>query len=207
MRSYLNKDHMLPDLPKLKKEVHEKILTRAFESESTSDPLLAMIKHYIQHEGDKGRYQTVDGQTREQDYQAMSAETVFTVEDVTDPTLQPIVSKFKQMGSEAASQMAQYSFKQIGEAIDSVGNTVDAGGKLTPDSFLRVIEKIQIDFDEDTGLPKMPTMFIHPNQAESVRKMIQEAEADPENKKRFDALMLKKKEEWRDREAIRKLVD
>lgn len=198
---------MLPDLPKLKKEVHEKIFTRTFEQERTSDPLLAMIKHYIQHEGDKGKYETVDGQTREQDFQAMSAETTFTVEEVTDPTLQPIIDKFKQMGSEASSQMAQYSFKQIGEAIDSVGNSIDAGGKLTPDSFLQVIEKIQIDFDEDTGQAKMPTMFIHPSQAESVRKMIQEAEADPEHKKRFDELMLKKKEEWRDREAVRKLVD
>ena len=48
---------MIPDFPKLKRDIHKYFLMRSFENARLSDPLLARIKHYLQHEGDDGTYE------------------------------------------------------------------------------------------------------------------------------------------------------
>jgi asparagine synthetase B (glutamine-hydrolysing) len=52
----------------------------------------------------------------------------------------------------------------------------------------------------------MPVVHINPAQEEDVKAMIRRLETEPELKKRYDAIMMKKREEWRAREADRKLV-
>lgn len=198
---------MLPDFPKLKKDIHKYFLIRAFENARSSDPLLANIRHYMQHEGHDGTYETMDGYVRPKDYQTFEASYQITADEITSSDFEAILKKFYDMGLDAASKMARYSFEQIGKIIDETGNTINAGGPWTKELFIDMVQKVLIDFDEETGRPKLPSIYIHPSQAESVRKMIQDAESDPEHKKKFDAIIEQKRKEWRDREANRKLVD
>lgn len=198
---------MLPDFPKLKKDIHRFFLLRQFDEARNSDPLLSRIRHYLQHEGDGGSYETMDGYKKDKNYQLFEANYQITVDDIINSDFEVILKKFYEMGLEATSQIARHSFKEIGKAVDEVGNSINANGPITKELFLETIKKIQIDFDEETGEAKMPTMYIHPSQADSVRKMIQDAESDPQNKMKFDKIMIQKKEEYIDREANRKLVD
>jgi hypothetical protein len=88
-----------------------------------------------------------------------------------------------------------------------VGNVVNNGGKpFSIDSFFEVMEKIQIEFDE-FGKPNMPTMVVSSEGAERAKEVIQEAENNPDVKKRMDELLAKKKEEYDAEQARRKLVD
>jgi hypothetical protein len=94
----------------------------------------------------------------------------------------------------------------MSEGVQKVGNTIDGGGqRFSAELFLQVIEKIWIEFTAD-GSPQMPTVHISPNQTDDVKRTIERLESEPELKKRFDAIMIKKREEWRAREADRKLV-
>ena len=96
------------------------------------------------------------------------------------------------MGLKAASKMAKHSFKQISKIIDETGNSIQAKGSWTKEQFLEVIRKIMMDFDEETGQLLMPTMYIHPSQADSVRAMIKDTENDPEYKLEFDRIIEQK---------------
>lgn len=199
---------MLPDFPKLKTEIKQKYLMKVFREGRLEDTLLSRVKSYLQHEGQGGSYQTVDGAVKLKDFEKFENNYEITVEDVVEKPFEEILDKFYKMGNEVASVMAKYSFRKIGEAVDEVGNSIDAAGKpWSPELFLEAIDKITIDFDLETGKPELPTIYIHPDQAESVKKMISVAEADEEHKKKFEVIIERKRGEWRDREAARKLVD
>lgn len=199
---------MLPDFILLKKKLLENLLIPAFEEARLTDPLLSRIRSGTQHEGRERRYQTVDGQTKDQPYEQFHAEFLITPEEVTDMEFEHIIQKFRALGVEAVSQMAQHSFKVINKVIEEAGNSIDAKGKkISPDLILESLDKILIDFDEDTGKAQLPTFYIHPNQAEAYKKVLEEAKQDSEFKRKFDETIEKKRKEWHDREAIRKLVD
>ena len=177
---------MLFDFPKLKQEIKEEILLTRFEAARNSDPLLSQIKYFIQHEGSDSTYQTVDGDTVVQDYQTLEVTQQITPDDVINLPFEEVVKKFEILGENATSTMAKYSFRKIDETIDKTGNSIKANGPITPELFLEMIRKIDIDFDEETGQAKLPSFYIHPSQAESVKKMIKEAEADPQHKVKFN---------------------
>lgn len=199
---------MLPDFTKLKKELLEEIIIPAFSEARRNDPLLGRIHSTTQFEGKETSYQTVDGNIEKQPYEKFKGEWQITPEEVIEQPFDYFINKFKKMGEDATSQMAQYTFKQINKVIDKTGNVVDAGGKkISPDLILESLEKVLIDFDEDTGNAKFPTVYIHPDQAEAYKKVIEDAKQDPEFKKKFDEMVERKRKEWHDREAVRKLVD
>lgn len=178
-----------------------------FEDARSSDPLLARIRNYVQHEGDDGTYETMDGYKKDKNYQLIEASYQITVDEIINADFEVVLKKFYNMGLEASSKMAKHSFEEINKIIDETGNSVKANGPWTKELFLETMRKILIDFDEETGKPVMPTMYIHPSQAESVRKMIQDAENDPQHRLEFDKIIEQKRKEFNDREANRKLVE
>ena len=102
---------------------------------------------------------------------------------------------------EMAGKLKKSAYEQIEKSADEVGNVVDADGKpFSIDLLWELLEKIDIDFDE-AGNPTL-VMVSGTKLAPSINKVI----ADPENSRRYHALMERKKEEWRVRESNRKLV-
>jgi hypothetical protein len=84
--------------------------------------------------------------------------------------------------------------------------TLDAKGrKFDAQVVIEMLEKMQIDFYPD-GTPHeifLDGPVFTPERMAAVDK---EFESNPELKRKFDEMMEKKKEEWRAREADRKLV-
>ena len=65
-----------------------------------------------------------------------------------------------------------------------------------------------MDFDPQTLQPKPGWVWVmHPNMAASVIPKVNEWEKDPTFNAKRERIMVVKREEWRDREANRKLVD
>ena len=100
-------------------------------------------------------------------------------------------------------------YRKHGEATARVGNQVDAGGApFSADLYFEMLEKLQIDFDDlgepDTGGARL---VMHPDMAERVIPLMKAWEADETFQQRYRDLMLRKRDEWRDRESNRKLVD
>jgi hypothetical protein len=93
------------------------------------------------------------------------------------------------------------------EAANSSGNVVSIGSEFTPDSLLEVISRVPEDFDPRTLERKEgPVFVLHPDTASKVLPQAKQWEQDPEFKAKLDAIIERKREEWRDREANRKLV-
>jgi len=197
---------MLPDFPNLKKDILDHLVYQ-FERARLSDSFLSRIRHYMQHEGNDGTYETVNGGKREKQYKRFKTDYKITADEIINSNFEVVLKKFYEMGLDASSQIVQHSFKTIQKTTDEIGNSIKANGPWTKELFLKTIKKIHIDFDLDTGQAIMPTMYIHPSQADTVRLMHQDAESDPQYKIDFDKIMIQKRKEFDDREANRKLVD
>src|SRR3989344_5038509 len=164
--------YMLPGFVNLKKKLLENIIIPVFDEARLTDPFLSRVKSGTQHEGLERRYQTVEGQTKDQPYEQFHAEFTIAVEDVVDKDFGYIIEKFRLLGVDAVSQMAQYSFKMINKVIDETGNKIDAKGrKISTDLILESLNKVLVDFDDDTGMALLPTFYIHPNQADAYKKV------------------------------------
>ena len=60
-------------------------------------------------------------------------------------------------------QLQRMMYEEIKGATELVGNTVDArGSKLNPELLLKMLEKIEISFD-DKGEPILPQLHIAPD--------------------------------------------
>jgi hypothetical protein len=94
---------------------------------------------------------------------------------------------------------------ELERATTEVGNVVNAGGKLEPKHFFEMMEKIHIEFDE-TEKPLLPSWFVGPKAMEAISRLFSELESNPEHKDRFDRIIEQKRDDWREREAARKLV-
>jgi hypothetical protein len=91
--------------------------------------------------------------------------------------------------------------------VNKTGNVISGKGKpFTFDHFLEALEKMLIDFDED-GNPFMPSILISPEDWERIKSDFPKWDTDPENKKKIQSIINKKRDEWYDRESHRKLVD
>ena len=93
--------------------------------------------------------------------------------------------------------------------VDSkkVGTSINAMGRpFSTDLLLEALERIQLDFDDDDN-PKFPTMVVSPEMFEKIKDKLPAVGEDPNFDKRFEELILMKKQEWHDRESNRKLVD
>ena len=71
-----------------------------------------------------------------------------------------------------------------------------------------MFRKVEMDFDPQTLQPKPGFVFVmHPDTAASMVPKVKEWEKDPTIKAEYERIIAVKREEWRDREANRKLVD
>jgi hypothetical protein len=199
---------MLPDFVDVKEKLgrvaelwlHKRIREKA--------PVLGMIRHIRQHEGRQTTYRSETGRERTVDYQKVIGEISADPEEMLTWTLAEAMQRVDAVADQMVSQIVPRMFSELSAAIDEVGNTVDAAGQpLTVDLLLQALEKVEIDFDEETGEPHFPTLVMHPKLGERLRSLLAEADRNEDYTRRLNELVERKWKAWRDREGHRKLVD
>lgn len=199
----------LPKYPQLKKKL-AKMMMDFFQAEAKKElGPLQDVRRFTQHEGKTLVHNTMDNNAKNKELKYVEAKTEYKVLYTDIPNMGPedVLKILHQQAKEFGAQQAKHQYKVISQTSEEVGNVVNSKGKpFTIDTFFEVMEKIQIQFDE-FGKPNMPTMVVGSDGAESARQVIQEAESNPDVKKRMDELMMKKKEEYDAEQARRKLVD
>lgn len=198
---------MLPDFPELKKQLRLLLRERLRQSFDRQAPVISEVRRFKSHEGDTFTIHRLDGSVTTSSYHR--AETEFSIDRRELPTLTPqqLITRVDEAAGKMAEQASKHFFETLNEAVSKAGNVVNAQGQpISPELIFQVLEKIQLDFDED-GKPHGLTMVVGPKLAETLRTLIPKWEADPELNRRYERLMDKKREEWRDRESRRKLVD
>jgi hypothetical protein len=109
---------------------------------------------------------------------------------------------FAVVVDQAADDLAEQLVKQWVATMDTVttatGNVVDAGGKLTFEKLLEMLEQIEWTLDDDDNLV-MPSLVMHPD---TVKLLPKETE---ETKAKMDELFTRKREEALARRRRRRL--
>ena len=199
---------MLPDFKRVKDRANRDLLRWVRQQVPAVAPLMQGVSTVSQHEGKVGMIVRRDQSEASIEFCPVSGEFVLTREDMKNSDLKAIREKLLEVARQIGQDQTRQMLKMAGEAAESVGNVVDAGGELTPDKFLDVFRKVQMDFDPQTLQPGPDFMFVmHPDLAASVVPKVKEWEKDPSFKAEHERIIAVKREEWRDREANRKLVD
>jgi hypothetical protein len=197
---------MLPDYPEVKSELLD-MLVEFLKTRITNylGPLSEIPRSKV-FEEDGHTLTRSSGEREQTNFQEYRAG--FRVSDEELPTLRmdSLLERLDKTAEEMARQQTQSVFSQVSEAVERVGNVVDAEGKrISAQVILDVLSKMHVEFNSDLT-PQWPTLFIPPGLSDAIQLAQEEYESDPELKKQFSQLVERKREEWRAREASRKLV-
>lgn len=194
---------MLPRFLKVESVLDRTFKDLVFRISHTGDPIFGEIKGTVIHEG-RGTYQKEGTKTRAFKMKQFAGVTEIRREDLKSFGVKEFVDAAKKIGGEFLKQKSQHFFGVINQATEESGNVVDGRGRpFSHELILEVLEKMQIDFDED-GNPEMPTMVVSPTLRPRVQQLIAEQD-DPKIAAQFDAIIARKREEFRAREADRRL--
>jgi hypothetical protein len=172
------------------------------------DPVLAKVRSYRQHEGDRFTIIREDGSSTTSSQREIRSENMEF--QLTDIQSRGEIAIFETI-SKAHQQIAIAGRRLVSERLDEEPiNRVDAGGRrFSPELYLETLESMEMSFDEHGNWNEPDFWQERPNPAllktvEEVRKRFNE---EPELKSKLDMLLNRKRKAFNDREANRKLVD
>lgn len=197
---------MLPDYPSLKRKFRQRLIRFMQQKINGRAPMMARISHFRQWEGADFCYTDPSGATKSSSAKEVKAE--FSIPRNLPPlkTIQEVFLALNAAAEDMARQSETMLFKKLDESVRESGNVLDNGGRpFEPALLLESLDKMWIDFDEN-GKPEMPTIVLHPDLFNSIKDRLAEWESDLEFKAKWQEIIERKKEEWRDRESNRKLV-
>lgn len=191
---------MLPDFPKVKEKLEKKLNYYLKQVSLSHLGPLADVPIFIFFEGSKAIIIREDGSVAEMNPKEMRVEVKMKSGEIEGMSHEMVLDKINTMGKEMAEKQAKLSYDVIRKTAEEVGNVTNSSeGSFSIDSFLKALEKMHIDFDEE-GQPIGLTFVANPNSP--IDKAFLQAADDP----RYQALMERKREEWRVRENNRALV-
>jgi len=194
---------MLPDFPKSKSEISEQILRATELAERAKAPLLARIKSFIQHEGAVHSYDRIGAKpVTDEGFEGIQVPVTVDVSEIPDLVGQKLVAKIDAVAEVLARKRMEMFYRKMEEVTQEVGNAIDMkGAPLTQDAFFTMLEKVDMEFGPDN----LPTIVWHTSPA--LAEVIGKWDHDPAFKNKYEELLNRKRNDWRDRESNRKLVE
>lgn len=118
-----------------------------------------------------------------------------------------LLKKLNEMALELAIQESKLFFEIIDKQAAEVGNVIDAKNLTFADMILKMMQKREMDFDENRN-PILPSFILNPITAEKMKieEQLAELKNNHEFMQKYNDILTTKLEEWRDREASRRLV-
>lgn len=192
---------MLPNAKSLKDKIQALIERRIHhESRRRCGPFAECPVHII-HEGGRMVTHRADGSVEQSDLIKASAEATIIQKKRGTLSNSERAELIEEVTNSLANQMSSHFFSSLGIGLEKAGQVVDAKGLSPVEAFFRAIDRMEVDFDEN-GEVKDLIIACGPEFESEVKRAI---DTDPLLAKRFEDLKTKKREEWRAREATRKL--
>jgi hypothetical protein len=199
---------MLPDFTKVKSRANRNLLRWVRHQIPAVTPLIQGITTFRQHEGKAGTIVRTDKSEAGIDYRQSEFEFVIDRNEMRTLDFPAIHQKLADLAKRVGADQERQLLELAAKDAESAGNVVHAGGEFTPDDLLEVIRRVPEDFDPETLQPEPGAVFVlHPETAAKILPMVKQWEQDPEFKRKLEEIRNRKLEEWRDREANRKLVN
>ncbi len=196
---------MLPDIPSLKRDLLDFLQRFIRQRIAFHSYILGEVSRSTIFEGDRGtRIRRADGTTDEGPLQAAESSVEFSRQEIPNLGLDALLQRADAVARDFARQQSQHLFRSLEEVTDRTGNVINVNGPPTPDALLAMIETVEMDFDA-AGRHNF-SFVVPPNLHEAALAVWELIMNDPVYRERYDALMARKMEEHRAREASRKLV-
>lgn len=175
-------------------------MEKYFRHLNSQDIILRDIKSYKVLHGGGFRYQS-DEKEAHSPLREIMTDIAYKYEEILNFDLESFCTKLYEMIMKRIEQLHKLMYEEVLNATDLTGNKVDArGSKFNPDFLLDMLEKMEISFDEN-GDPKMPQLHVSPE----TYKQIKSLDYTPEQEKRHNDIIEKKKKLWYAKKRYRKL--
>lgn len=195
---------MLPDYSETKRLFSRFFQTYARQKMRAISPF-ASVQTRLLHEGRGMKVMRSDRSESNTEVQQLSSMMSIKFDEVPDLSFEKAIAKFDAMILDMARQQTGLALERLSAEIPEE-QTVDAKGKkLDAEVVLEMLEAIQLEFYPD-GSPHELHLVGGLFTPERLRAVDEEFRSDPELQRRHDELIGRKREEWRAREASRKLV-
>jgi hypothetical protein len=196
---------VLPDFINIKKELSQ---ARSSAISSLGDPIMSKIPAYRQHEGDRFSIFREDGSQDTSDQKLIRSEPItIDLKDVHSRGEQAIYESI----AIARQQLTQASKRLLSEKLEEAPiPSMDAAGRsFTAELYLEMLEPMFLNFDEEGRWNHLDFWQENPNPRllAKVDSELKRFESEPELRDQLETLLARKRQEWNDREANRKLVD
>ena len=197
---------MLPDFPKIKNK-WSKWFFNKITQKSRQVSFLAQVPRVTHFEGDGTNTTDVEGRTESSEYDTLSGTLEVNRKDLIDRGPASLYEEMDKIAQEFGNQQIATILERVRESTRRTGNVVDAAGQsFNPEHFLSLLEKIEIEFDDD-GRHNTLSLVVPPGLQGQLKEKMGEWMKDASFKNKHDEIMNKKRQEWYDRESNRKLVD
>ena len=137
---------MLPDYPKIKNKLL-KMMNEFLIKYIRKDPLFSQIREEVHFEGNKMSIKTQNGMIDVSLYKKIEESFEIRPEEIITKGCLFLVENAIKIGREFKRKRAQLLFSKIDEITKKTGAQIK-GQPFTFDTFLKALEKIEIEFDE-----------------------------------------------------------
>jgi len=194
---------MFPEFPTLRHDLAKQLHTLFEQMVEAKAPLFAKIPIVAQHEGTLHSYDRIGADSKTEGQEQIAIPIPFNVDEVPELVGDKLLAKLDGLAAELAQKKMELFDRKFRETTEEVGNAFNANGApLTQDMFLSVLERVDMEFGRDGK----PTAEFFPSSIR-LREVIDTWHMDRTFKERYEAIIGRKRDEWRDRESNRKLVD
>jgi len=198
---------MLPIFPNARKAMRETFNHELFKAHWNVSPILKEVRVSTQREGRQASYEREDGKTIEVEYEAHLIEREMKFEDGRGLEPDAFLETARSIGTEMGRKMLDVMLSTVSRVVEEVGNvTVCKGDGISFEEFLEMMSKVQTDFDS-LGEPDVRTLLLSPEMHKQMVSKMKQWEADPNKRAAMEAVLRRKREEYNEREARRRMVD
>ncbi len=191
--------------PTLESDIEDALISLVMNEAERKSGILPQIETSKIQEGAKTAIIRAEGGKEVTETVTFSADCEIPRETILYGSAQDLINAFMPIGDSMASEKSKHLFNVVNEAVSRIGNVVEGKGQpLSFELILQTLENIEINFEKN-GDPIMPTMVVG-KEAASRLEELQDTEEAAEFEKLKEELIIKKRREWRAREANRKLV-
>jgi hypothetical protein len=195
---------MLPRIAKLDRQFVEAIQFYVRER-SRGNSVLRKIKAHVVHEGKSTAIRRSPTEIELTKLIQATVETRMMHDEIESIDLAYILSKAEEISADFERQISAHLFKTLEEVTDQTGLKKDARGqRLTNDMLIELFSMMQINFERSQGGDFL--IVAAPGMEATFKKLEREMTENPEIKAKWNAMMERKRNEFREREINRNLV-
>jgi hypothetical protein len=196
---------VLPEYLELKTEIAEYLNRYLQLRVAGHSGLMRVIPTVRFLEGGSHAMHHVDGKLSSKEFREFGAERSSPVAELEKMDFAGVLREVDVMAERLAREMATHAFQTMDEAAEATGNVVDSRGQpMTGAMLLQMLERLPLSFDADG--PRLGLFITHPQQSAAAAAMLRSLEEDPELRMEYHRILEQKREQWRAREASRRLV-